>query len=617
MKASLSAAVAAAALSAAVYAQTSDASVAQTDALLGAPDSNHAMPAAESAAAAPLPPERRGDGRLPGFASELSEAALPNGAEAWKIVDHAEAWSALARANSESRQRTRWRFAAGLIGEGLASDAAGVLQVMESDDPDLALVDTFRLAKGAAFAQMRRPEEALAALVGPGLASNPEACAWRMLVMAEAGFAGQALSQLNCALPALNSRPAGQRRRFALAVAIAALDSGRADLAMTTLRQLRPGDPSGDLLRGRAFLALGKPGEARIQLARVSKTGSEEQRTDAELSALEAAVAAKSLSPKAAIEKLEKIRYGWRGGPIERRALQLSYRLSTEAGDLRGALSAGSTLFNYFELGPEGAPLAAELQAKLAGILDPSNRMPLDQALGLYWDYRALAPLGAEGDLLVSRFADRLQSAGLYAKAAELLEHQLFARVQDLARGPLSAKVASLHILAGRPDRALDTIRRTSDVAYTREMLWERRRMEAVALTQMGKTAEAFAVLQEVPNGGALQAEILWKARDWTALAAVTAPTLPPAGRLSDVGQATILRHAVALAMTGRESEIAELRTRYADAFASLPTAAAFDALTSDVRAIDPEQLGKAMAAIPSASPAGEIADLLEVSKKG
>src|SRR5687768_3535735 len=110
MKASLCAAVAAAALSAAVYAQAPDGSVdAQTDALLGTPQSNQAPPVvAEPAPAALLPAERPGDGRLPGFASELSGVALPNGAEAWKIVDHAEAWSALARANSESRQRTRW-----------------------------------------------------------------------------------------------------------------------------------------------------------------------------------------------------------------------------------------------------------------------------------------------------------------------------------------------------------------------------------------------------------------------------------------------------------------------------------------------------------------------------
>ncbi|QAY77291.1 hypothetical protein [Sphingosinicella sp. BN140058] len=566
------------------------------------------------AAAAPQP-QQRPEGRLPGFATELAERPLPKGNEAWTVIGHEEAWKALARADAENRQRTRWRYATSLIGQELGSEAAGVLEVMESDDPDLALVDTFRLAKGAAFAQMRRPQQALEALIGPALANNAEACAWRLLVLAEAGFGEQALGQLNCALPALNARPAEQRNRFVLATAEAALETGRADLAMSTLRQIRSGDPAGDLLRGRAFYALGKPGEARIQLRRVAKSGTEEQRLDAELAGIEDSVARKDIAPNAAIEKLNRIRYGWRGGPIERRALELSYRLATDSGDTRGALSAGSTLFNYFELGAEGPPLAAALQKQLASVLDAANRMPLDQALGLYWDFRDLAPLGAEGDLLVNHFADRLQSAGLYAKAAELLEHQLYVRAQDLAKGPLSAKVGRLHILAGRPDMALKVIRDTANIVYTPEMRAERHRVEAVALTQLGKTSEALAVLQEVPDGAGLRAEILWKARAWAAFAAEAAPALPPAGKLSEVGQATILRHAVALAMTHREPEIAALRARYAGAFATLPTAAAFDALTSDPASVDPERLGKAMAAIPTASPAGDIADLLEVRR--
>jgi hypothetical protein len=588
-------AVAATALSAAVLAQT------------GEGNSLFAPPAAA--------PAQRPEGRLPGFATELSSRPTPAGGEAWAVIADNEAWAALSRANAESRQRMRWRYAASLIGQSLGSEASGVLAVMEQDDQDLALVDTFRLAKGAAFAQMGRPEEALDALVGPGLAANAEACAWRMLVLAEAGFGEQALGQLNCALPAINGRKGNARKRFALAAARAALNGDRPDLAIATLRQIRAGDPAGDLLRGRAFLALGKAADAKIQLARVAKSGTEEQKLDAELSDIESAAARKELAPKAAIERLARIRYSWRGGAIERRALELSYRLATDSGDLRGALSAGSTLFNYFDLGEQGPPLAAALQKQLAGVLDASNALPLDQALGLYWDFRDLAPLGAEGDLLVNRFADRLQNAGLYARAAELLEHQLFVRVQDLAKGPLSAKVGRLHILAGRPDRALKAIRDTANIVYPAPMLWERHKVEAVALTQLGKTAEALAVLQSVPDGNALRAEILWKARDWSALAA--ASPLPASGRLSDVGQAVILRHAVALAMTHREPEIAALRARYADAFAALPTAAAFDALTSDPAAVDPDRLTKAMAAIPSASPAGDIADLLEVPKRG
>jgi Flp pilus assembly protein TadD len=229
-------------------------------------------------------------------------------------------------------------------------------------------------------------------------------------------------------------------------------------------------------------------------------------------------------------------------------------------------------------------------------------------------DHRDLTPLGAEGDLMVARLGDRLQEAGLYARAADLFEHQLFARARDLAQGPLSAKVARLHILAGQPERALEAIRRTTEVRYPANMLWEREQVAAVALSQLGRTEEALAVLDTVPGSAALKGEILWKKRDWNALAATIAPSLPPADGMSEVGQAKVLRYAVALAMMRRESELQALGARYGGAFAGLPSGPAFEALTGIATGVDGDALSRALASIPSASPAGDLADLLEIS---
>ena len=101
----------------------------------------------------PVPqPETRQEGRLPGFATELSERSLPRANEGWTVISHDEAWKALARADAENRQRTRWRYAISLLGQSLGGEASGVLEVMEADYPDLALVDTLRLAKGSSNA---------------------------------------------------------------------------------------------------------------------------------------------------------------------------------------------------------------------------------------------------------------------------------------------------------------------------------------------------------------------------------------------------------------------------------------------------------------------------------
>jgi len=186
-------------------------------------------------------------------------------------------------------------------------------------------------------------------------------------------------------------------------------------------------------------------------------------------------------------------------------------------------------------------------------------------------------------------------------------------RAVDLAQGPLSVKVATLYILAGRPDRALIAMRKTARVDYPDSMLFERKRVEAVALSQLGRTAEAFAVLQDVPDAAAIRAEIAWRKRDWANVAAETRSQLPGGkGHLSEVDQAIVLRRAVALAMLGKEDELSALHGRYATAFAKLPTGAAFAMLTARPGSADPAQVAKAMAAMPSASPAGDLAELID-----
>ena len=208
--------------------------------------------------------------------------------------------------------------------------------------------------------------------------------------------------------------------------------------------------------------------------------------------------------------------------------------------------------------------------------------------------------------------ADRLQASGLYARAAELLQYQLMQRAQDVAQGPLSVKVAALQVLAGRPDLAIKALRETEQPSYTDAMRWDRKRMEAVALHRLGKDEAAMAALDEVPDAALVRAEIHWRAQDWARFAAETEGHLPAASALGEPQQAAVLRYAVALAMLGNEAKLQGLRARYAAAFGKLPSAEAFDVLTGSPAHVDPAKLAAAMAAIPQASPAGAIGDLLD-----
>ncbi len=545
----------------------------------------------------------------PQFAGQPA-ISLPGG---WKILSYDAAIERLMKSTLATRQSARWDYARSQIGRGRAGEAMGALEVMQQDEPDIGFVPNFQLAMGATLTQLRRPAAAVTALSSEALATNPEACAWRMRAFAENGDDVLALRQVNCAIPALNKRHGAVRAPFLLAVAASAARTGNPALVFELLRTMPEKDAAANLLRGRAMIARGEIAAGQLLLARVGKAGDYGQRLDAELSRLEAKASTGRI-PVDTMARLKRIRFLWRGDDIEQRALQLSYNLSKLGGDMRGTLEAGATLFRYFGGGANRSTLLTELQAVLAATLSPQNAMPLDQVAGLYWDYRDLSPAGAAGDMLVSQFADRLQAAGLYERAAELLEHQLVVRTQDVAQGPLSARVATLFILAGKPARALDAIRETEGNLYPDEMLWARHRVEAVALDKLGRANEALAVLQDVPDGDAIRSEFYWKRRDWKALADVTETSLGTPEPLTEVVQAKILRYAIALAMLGREDALARLHDRYVAAFARLPTAATFNTLTGTIGTIDPATMSMAMAAIPSASPAGDIADLVDTA---
>lgn len=567
-----------------------------------------ALATALAAASAPAPADTAG--ATPGFAARLAQMPGISGPEGW----HGDArWQSLARAPASERQAARWNHALARIGGGRAAEAIGALDVMLADDADLALVPAFQLARGAAMTGERRWAEALVALSSPGLAANAEACAWRIVAADGAGLSRQALAAVPCALGAINRRDTPGRRPFVLAASHAAIESGQPRIALQWLALLPDRDSGANLLRGRAEQASGAAQEARLRLQRVLVNGTPEQRADARLSLIEANVANNAVAVPVALRQVTALRYRWRGGPVEARALHFALLLGQRSGNAPAILSAGATLMRYFPPDRQSAAMLEQLRGVLSAALAPDSRMALADAAGLYWDYRDVSPAGVDGDLLVLRLADRLEAAGLYARAAQLLDYQARQRREDVAQGPLSVRVAQLYILSGTPDRALSLLHDTEQPGYPDAMRWDRKRMEAIALFQMRRVDAATAALEDVPGGGALIGEFLWRGENWRALAAREAD-LPAPGRLSVVGQAQVLRHAVALAMLGREDRLAALRARYGAGFRALSSAAVFDALTAPAGQVDPARLGAAMAAIPSASAAGDLADLLDAA---
>ena len=86
--------------------------------------------------------------------------------------------------------------------------------------------------------------------------------------------------------------------------------------------------------------------------------------------------------------------------------------------------------------------------------------MPPIEALGLFYDFRELTPIGRRGDEMIRRLADRLVSVDLLDQAAELLQHQVDHRLQGGARAQVATRLAVVYLMNRKPDRALATLQR-------------------------------------------------------------------------------------------------------------------------------------------------------------
>lgn len=574
------------------------------------PADAHAAPAEAAAPAAE--PMAAGPMALPPFAATLAQMPTITSSRDWPELTEEQAWDGLVNAKPDTRQLARWRYAGSLIRRGMGAEALGVLRTMAADDADLALVAPFQLATGAALTMIGHDRAAVEALSLPELDGNAEACAWRMRALAAQGDEMAAARQVNCAVPAINGRDPQARKPFTLAAARGAIAAGQTAPVFAWLKLFGEQDAAANLLRGRALLVSGDPAAGLFRLSRAELSGTPQIKAEAELARIQGEVKLHRIAPAEAIKRLESLRYGWRGGMVEKGALELEFALAKEQNDRRAALRSAATLFRYFQPGPEAAAMLVQIRGWLAEMLAPDSGTPLPEAAGLYWDYKELAPAGAEGDALAMRLADRLEAAGLYPRAAELLQYQVMQRRQDVAQGPLSVRVATLFILSGNPVRALDTLHATEQASYSDMMRFDRKRVEAVALYKLGREAAAMAALDGVPGGAGVRSEMHWRTHNWGSFITENEASLPAAGALSAPNQAIVLRQAVALAMLGREDKLQALRARYGAAFRTLPSAQAFDLLTQPAQTIDPARISGAMAAIPAASPTGAIGDLLD-----
>jgi hypothetical protein len=191
------------------------------------------------------------------------------------------------------------------------------------------------------------------------------------------------------------------------------------------------------------------------------------------------------------------------------------------------------------------------------------------EALGLFYDFRELTPIGRRGDEMIRRLADRLVSVDLLDQAAELLQHQVDHRLQGAARAQVAVRLAVVYLMNRKPERALATLRSTRTADLSNELRNQRLLLEARALSDTSRHDLALEVVANLEGREAsrLRSDVLWGAHRWRDASEQIELLYGERWRqwepLTDVERSDVLRAAIGYALAEDSVGLDRFREKY------------------------------------------------------
>jgi tetratricopeptide (TPR) repeat protein len=512
------------------------------------------------------------------------------------------------------RQQNRMALAQFYAANDMQPEALGVLAKARAEQPDLERDKLYRALRGIAYLRLGRLADAANDLDSKVFDDDPDVLAYRGMLAAERDDWPAARRAFSLSGAAVAKFPPDLRANLRLTMARAWLAGGDIAAATAELQALdwdlltRGQAAEGNYVRGLLADATNKPEDAIRYFDLAAGSGDRRARALAEFAKTDMMLTRKLIDVPQAIERMDQLRFAWRGGPYEFNLLRRLGELQFSTGDLRGGITTFRQIVKYFPKSPEVPLLSKQMSDEFAKLfLDGgAQALPPLTALALYYDYRELTPVGPEGDEIIGKLADRLVSVDLLNRAAELLEHQITYRLRGEDRSKAGARLAVVYLLDRNPDAALKSLQNTQMPNLSPAVVQERRLLEARALGDLDRFPEALNLLgqDQSPEARNLRADLHWRAKDWIAFARVVSLTLgnrhaDPAP-LSPDERKQVLQLGVAYSLTNDIAALTDLRSRYEAKFRDTPDAPAFAAVASTVTraAGDPRELAATIAQI-------------------
>ncbi|WFU84048.1 tetratricopeptide repeat protein [Bradyrhizobium sp. CIAT3101] len=456
-----------------------------------------------------------------------------------------------------------------------------------------------------------RPALGLKDLANPVIGNSHDSQLWKALAYARQGKWADAREKFKNVEFAIASLPLDIQR-------IVTMDAMRASLEVKDYAgaSKRRGEievvgvspeaaPGFAVLRGRLAEALGHDKDALDDYK--FAVASNDRQAAAEAKQLEVALRQKrdEISKEDALKELETLSMTWRGDAIEVKTLQMLSQLYSENGRYRDALTAARTatkLQPNAEASRQAQDLASDLFTQI--FLGPKgDELPPVEALGMFYEFRELTPIGRRGDELIRRLADRLASIDLLDQAAELLQYQVDHRLEGAARAQVAARLAMIYLANRKPDMAITALRASRISDLSGELRQQRLLLEARAQSDVGRHDLALDIVSNVSGREVLRlrSDIFWAGRRWRESAEQIELYYGDRFRdfkpLNAVEKSDIIRAAVGYALADDSIGLSRFREKYAPLMSESADRLAFD-----------------IASKPAAASSAEFADIAKLA---
>ncbi len=503
----------------------------------------------------------------------------------------------LASAPEPKRNDARWALARLYFAHNQIADTLALLTMMEADDPELPKRPDFRAVRGVSLLLSNRSDVAAKDLLHADLNRHADVGVWRGLIYLGMEKYEEANREFAAGAEAIQTLPRELAEQVLIGWSQAALQADDITSFRVAVDQLEAFPDSrraasyARLMRGKAAERDEEPELALEHYAAAIDRDYRPTRARAAMAKVKVELGLEQIDATEAIERLESLRFAWRGDTYELRLMERLSDMHIANSDYRKALETLRQAVTYFPDSKNARTLAQLMNSIFDELYlnGAANKLDPVRALALYYDFQELTPVGKRGDEMIRRLADRLVQVDLLDRAARLLDHQVNFRLKGGEKARVAARLAVIHLLNKSPAEALSVLDASRFGVLADELSSERRYLRIRALVELNRTKEALESIAGDTSEPAqlLRADIHWRNQDWAAAAKTMQGLLADRARqdlpLSASDQNRVIQTAISLYMADDFEGLDKLTDEFAERMANGPHADTFRVLTHNI----------------------------------